>query len=198
MDGGRVLRAALAIRRPYDRATQTAATIGQGMAVLFGLFGLFFNPFLVFIALFVWIGAAQEANTAKFSAALDGIPVQQAMISDFKTLHPDDSLDRAVALTLSGSQKDFPIINNGSLAGILTQTDLLKALSERDTHQTVGSAAQKEFVTVSALEMLETAFSKLRACACHTLPVVHAGRLVGLVTMENLGEFMRIQAAMNP
>jgi Zn-dependent protease len=197
MDGGRVLRAILATRQPYSRATHIAASIGQGMAVLFGLVGLFYNPFLLFIALFVWIGAAQEASMVQFKSALGGIPVQQAMISDFKTLHPDDSLKRAVELTLAGSQKDFPVMRNGSLDAILTQSDLLRALSEKDKHLTVASAAQTDFVSVDALDMLESAFAKLKTCACHTLPVVQGDRLVGLVTMDNLGEYMRIQAAMN-
>jgi len=197
MDGGRVLRAILATRKSYSQATQTAASIGQGIAVLFGVVGLFYNPFLLFIALFVWIGAAQEAGMAQMKNAVGGIPIQQAMISDFKQLEVNDSLKRAVELTLTGSQKDFPVVNNGRLEGILTQTDLLKALSEKENHPTVASAIQKKYATVDYLDMLESAFAKLNDCECHTLPVMHKGRLVGLVTMDNLGEYFRIQAAMN-
>ena len=197
MDGGRVLRALLATRKEYGRATQIAASVGQGIAVLFGFVGLFYNPFLLFIALFVWIGAAQEASMTQLKSAIGGIPVQQAMISDFKALDLNDRLNRAVELTLSGSQKDFPVVNNGALEGILTQTDLLKALSDRENYPTVASAIQKDYATVDHLEMLESAFSKLNHCNCHTLPVMQNGKLVGLVTMDNLGEYMRIQAAMN-
>jgi Zn-dependent protease/CBS domain-containing protein len=197
MDGGRVLRALLATRKEYGRATQIAASIGQGIAVLFGFIGLLYNPFLLFIALFVWIGAAQEASMAQFKSAIGGIPVQQAMISDFKALYLDDRLNRAVELTLTGSQKDFPVVNNGTLEGILTQTDLLKALSDRENYPTVASAIQREYATVDHLDMLESAFAKLNDCNCHTLPVMQNGKLVGLVTMDNLGEYMRIQAAMS-
>jgi Zn-dependent protease/CBS domain-containing protein len=196
MDGGRVLRAILATRKDYGRATQIAASIGQAMAVFFGFIGLLYNPFLLFIAFFVWIGAAQEASTAQMQNALGGIPVRQAMLTDFKTLHKNDSLDRAVQLTLAGSQMDFPVVDNGHIEGILTQTDLLKALSARDKHDTVTSAMQQNFVTVDSLEMLETAFAKLKDCNCHTLPVTLDQKLVGLLTMDNLGEYMRIQAAM--
>jgi len=197
MDGGRVLRAWLATRQEYGRATQIAASIGQGIAVLFGFVGLFYNPFLLFIALFVWIGAAQEASIAQFKSAIGGIPVQQAMISDFKALELNDRLNRAVELTLTGSQKDFPVVNNGRLEGILTQTDLLKALSKRENYPTVASASQGVYATVDHLDMLESAFAKLNDCNCHTLPVLQNGKLVGLVTMDNLGEYMRIQAAMS-
>jgi Zn-dependent protease len=78
MDGGRVLRALLALRLEYTRATQIAASLGQLMAILFGFVGLLYNPFLIFIAFFVWIGAAQEASMVQMKAALGGIPVSQA------------------------------------------------------------------------------------------------------------------------
>jgi len=196
MDGGRVLRALLATRKEYSRATQIAASIGQGIAVFFGFIGLFYNPFLLFIAFFVWVGAAQEASMAQMQSALGGIPVQQAMLTDFRSLHKNDSLDRAMELTLAGSQKDFPVMDNGRIEGILTQTDLLKALTERDRYPTVTSAMQNNFVTVNSLEMLESALAKLKDCNCHTLPVTLNGKLVGLLTMDNLGEYMRIQAAL--
>ncbi len=197
MDGGRILRALLATRLEYGRATQTAAAIGQGIAVLFGFLGLLYNPFLLFIAFFVWIGATQEASMAQLKSAIGGIPVQQAMIDDFRTLRIDDSLKRAVDLTLSGSQKDFPVVDNGRLKGILTQKNLLKALAENDRHATVASAIQTDFSLVDYHDMLASAFSKLKDCNCHTLPVMDQDRIVGLVTMDNLGEYMRIQAALN-
>jgi CBS domain-containing protein len=196
MDGGRALRAILATRTEYSRATQIAASIGQGIAIVFGFIGLFYNPFLLFIAFFVWIGAAQEASLAQIQAAIGGIPVQQAMLTDFRTLRRDDSLERAIELTLAGSQKDFPVVDNGRIEGILTQTDLLKALSAPNRDSTVSSAMQENFVTVDSLEMLEIAFARLKDCDCHTLPVTLDGKLVGLMTMDNLGEYMRIQGAL--
>jgi len=195
MDGGRVLRAVLAMRSGHCRATQIAASIGQGIAVFFGLIGLFYNPFLMFIALFVWFGASQEAGAAKLQSAVDGIPVQQAMLTDYKTLDKDDSLDRAVELTLAGSQKDFPVVDNGLVEGILTQADLMKALSDRNRYPTVFSAIQHKVEAVESFDMLDAAFEKLKNCNCHTLPVTLNSRLVGLLTMDNLSEYLRIRAA---
>jgi Zn-dependent protease len=92
MDGGRVLRALLALQLEYTQATQIAAAIGQGLALVLGFAGLFVNPFLLFIAFFVWIGAAQEASMAQMKTALGGIPVARAMLTDFRTLTPREPL----------------------------------------------------------------------------------------------------------
>src|SRR4029434_6543790 len=88
MDGGRVLRALLATRLSYVRATRIAATAGQGMALLFRLVGLMANPLLLFIALFVWIGASQEAAVVEMGSSLAGVPVRSAMLTEFRVLHP--------------------------------------------------------------------------------------------------------------
>ena len=196
MDGGRVLRAILATRMEYTRATNAAATIGQGMALLFGFLGFFTNPFLLFIALFVWIGAAQEASITQMKFALSGIPIAQAMITDFRSLSIGDSLGRAIELILAGSQQDFPVEENGKVVGILTRDDLLRALAREGKDLPVSEVMQRDFQMVEASEMLETGFRRLQNCQCRTLPVTRNGRLAGLVTMDNLGEFMMIQSAL--
>jgi Zn-dependent protease/CBS domain-containing protein len=196
MDGGRVLRAVLARRMEYTRATHVAANVGQGMAFLFGFAGLFGNPMLLFIALFVWIGAAQESTSVQMKSALGGIPVARAMLTDFRTLQPGDSLARAAELILAGSQHDFPVVDSGRVAGVLTRATLIGALSAQNMEKPVAEVMQREFQVADSSEMLEGAMERLQACACHTLPVVHDGRLVGLVTMDNIGEFVMIHAAL--
>src|SRR6184192_3624591 len=140
MDGGRVLRALLAMRMDYVRATQVSAHVGQAMALVFGLLGLFTNPFLVFIAFFVWIGAAQEASMVQMRSALSGIPVSRAMLTDFHTLAPEDPAKRVLELILAGSQQDFPVVDGGQggrggqgghVAGVLLRSDVLKTLAQR-------------------------------------------------------------------
>lgn len=197
MDGGRVLRAFLEMRMEYTRATQIAATLGQGIALLFGFIGLFTNPFLLFIALFVWIGAAHESSIVQIKSALGGIPLSRAMLTDFKTLSPDDTLNRAVELILSGSQQDFPVVENGRVVGVLTRSDLLIALAKKGLNSTVGEVMRKDFQVVEPSEMLETALMRLQSSDCHTLPVVNSnGYLVGLLTLDNIGEFLMIQTAL--
>jgi Zn-dependent protease len=195
MDGGRVLRALLAIRLDYSRATRIAAAIGQGAAICFGILGLFYNPFLLLIAVFVWIGAGREAGSAQVQSAIGGVPVRRAMLTDFRSLDIHDNLERAVELTLAGSQKDFPVVSEGRVVGILTQADLLKALAARERYGTVGDAMQKDVTTVDSLELLETAFAKMEDCNCRTLAVTLNNKLVGLLTLDNLGEYMRFQTA---
>ena len=132
----------------------------------------------------------------QMKSAIGGIPVNQAMLTDFKSIRKDNTLEEAIALTLAGSQKDFPVMQSGSLEGILTQGDLLSALSEHGQHSPVSSAMQQDFISVDAFDMLETALRKLKECNCHTLPVIRNSRLVGLLTMDNLGEYMRIKEAL--
>jgi len=197
MDGGRVLRSLLAMRMDYTRATHWAANLGQGLALLLGLVGLLTNPFLVFIALFVWIGAAQEASLAQMTAALAGIPIERVMVTDFRVLGSGDPLSRAAELILKGSQPDFPVVDDGRVVGVLTRSDLILALSERGPFSRVADAMQRDFQTADSFEMLDKAFARLQQCGCHTLSVTHDGHLVGLITMDNLGEFVRIQAALH-
>jgi Zn-dependent protease len=197
MDGGRVLRALLATRMEYTRATQRAATIGQMMALLLGFWGLVQqNPIVVFIALFVWIGAAQEAGMVQMRHWLSGVPVSQAMVTTFTTLAPNDVLAKAIDMTLTGSQRDFPVVQDGSVVGILLQADLLKALAHEGPGVLVKDVMQTDFEVVQASEMLDTAFRRLSVRKCSTAPVSSQGRLVGMVTMDNIGEFLAIHGAL--
>ncbi len=196
MDGGRMLRAVLAMRLEYVKATQIAATVGQGLAFVFALIGLWAAPFLLFIAFFVWIGASQEASMVQIKHALGGIPVGRVMITEFVTLHPEEPLTRAIALTLAGSQKDFPVVVGDRVVGVLTQSTLMRALAEKGEHAQTASVMEQSFELADVSEMIEPVFIRLRARRCSTLPVLEAGRLVGLLTLENVGEFLSLQSAM--
>jgi Zn-dependent protease/CBS domain-containing protein len=196
MDGGRVLRALLATRLEYVRATQLAATLGQGIALLLGLIGLFADPLLVFVALFVWIGAAQEAGMVQTRLVLHGIPVATAMLTDFRTVSAQDSLARVVELLLSGSQQEFPVVDEGRVVGIITQRGLLRALSTQGTDAPVSGAMGRDFRVVEANELLGEVSERLAGLDVHVAPVMRGGQLVGLLTMENLNEFLAIREAL--
>jgi CBS domain-containing protein len=197
MDGGRVLRSLLAMRMDYVRATQVAAYIGQGMAFLLGFIGLFGNPFLLFIALFVWIGASQEAGAVQVKNSLGGLPVTRAMMTDFRTLSPRDNLSQVVAYILAGSQHDFPVVDaNGRVAGILERDAFMRALTEHGQSVPVMDFVRRDLPELDSHEMLEMALSRLQESGTKTLPVTHAGQLVGLVTMENITEYLMIRSAL--
>jgi Zn-dependent protease/CBS domain-containing protein len=197
MDGGRVLRALLAMRLDYVRATQVAASVGQALALLFGLAGLMVNnPFLVFIALFVWLGAAGEASMVQMRSALAGIPLRQAMITDFRTLAPQDPLGRAVEHLLAGFQQDFPVVDGGQVVGMLTQADLVGALAQRGPDARVSEVMQPAGEPADAHEMLEVALRRLEKGPGRSLPVVYRGQLVGLLTPDHLSEVLMIREAL--
>jgi CBS domain-containing protein len=197
MDGGRVLRAGLALALDYTQATQIAASVGQAMALLFGLFGILSGTwFLVFIAFFVWIGAASEASFAQLKSALAGLPVARAMVTRFQVLHPDHPINYVLSLVVAGSQHDFPVVENDQVIGVLSRQGLINGLTTLGAESSVRESMETQFITVEATEMLEVAFQKLQNCACTTIPVVSQGRLVGLLTMDNVGEFVAIQTAL--
>ena len=197
MDGGRVLRAILALRMDYVRATQIAANIGQGMAFLLGFLGLFSNPFLLFIAFFVWIGATQEASMVQMKNSVGGIPVTRAMLTDFRTLSPRDNLSQVVALILAGFQHDFPVVDaNGKVAGILDRDSFIRALTQHGQSVPVMNFIRRDLPEVDSHEMIEMALMRLQEANSKTLPVTHGGQLVGLVTLENITEYLMIRSAL--
>ena len=199
MDGGRVLRALLATRLSYARATQVAATVGQGFAFIFGFMGLFGpNPFLLFIALFVYIGASQEAALAQMKDVSRRFPVSSAMVREFRTLSEDASLQEAVDALLATSQHDFPVVGDtGNVAGLLTRQDLIGALRKNDPALRVGDVMRRDIPTVTTGTRFEDAFRIMQEFNCPAVPVLdRMKRLVGLLTPENVTELMMVQSAM--
>jgi Zn-dependent protease/CBS domain-containing protein len=195
MDGGRVLRALLAMRMEYTRATKIAARTGQALAFIFGLIGLFGNPFLVFIALFVWLGAEQEAAAVQVGSSLNGLPIQRVMQTDFKTLSPDEPIARVVEYLLAGWQQEFPVVFGSQVLGILTRADLIDAIRKHGAEIPVRQAMQRDIQPVDSYEMLEGVVDRLGHGKSRALPVMHNGLLVGMLTMENIAEFLMIQTA---
>jgi predicted transcriptional regulator len=191
-----VLRAVLAARLGRRRATAIAANIGQAMAILFGLVGFLYNPFLIFIAIFVYLGAQAEANMVQMQSALDGWRVRDAMMTRFRTLSTQDPLVRAVEELLAGSQQDFPVLEHDRPAGILRRNDLVKALSDGRRHSAVGEVMCSNCESVEAEAALKAVVESMQARQCATVPVLQDGRIVGLLTLENITEMLMVNAAL--
>jgi Zn-dependent protease len=192
MDGGRVLRAILAMRMDYAWATQVAARVGQGVAFIFGLVGLFYNPLLIFIALFVYLGATQEASLAQIKDVSAGLPVAEAMVTRVETLPANATIEQASELLLRTSQHEFPVIDEERhVLGILARDDLIAAVRQRGGDTLVSEVMRRDLPAVRPEDHLDEAFAKMQECGYPVLPVVDAsGRLVGLLTTENVGEMM--------
>jgi CBS domain-containing protein len=196
MDGGRALRGLLKFWMTPVRATQVAATVGQFFALVFGFVGLLVNPMLVLIAIFIWFGASQEASAELIKSTLAGVPVREAAVRDFRTLQAQDSLSDAAHLISAGWQRDFPVVLNDRITGLLTHTDVVNALSEFGPDGKVCDAMQRDIRTVEASEPLETVFTELAQPHAKSALVTESGRLVGLLTADSIAAFLTVHNAM--
>ena len=198
MDGGRVLRALLSIRLGHLRATEVAATTGQWFAFALGFVGLFYNPLLIFIAIFVYLAAASEAHVVSLRAMSRDVPVGAAMMTEFATLTPDEHIDAAVETLLKTSQSEFPVVDaDHRLIGLLGRAEIIKALRELGPTAAVSAVMIKEIPTIDRGRRLEEAFRILQEKSAPAVGIVDAmGRLIGLVTSETVGEMLMVQRAL--
>jgi Zn-dependent protease/CBS domain-containing protein len=198
MDGGRVLRALLASRLGYVRATEIAAMIGQGVAFVLGFLGLFGNPLLIFIAIFVYLAASAEAHLVATRAMAHGVPITAAMLTQFAKLTPDEHVDTAVQTLLRTSQGEFPVVDGqGKPLGVLMRNDLIRALRERGPNAPVADAMTASIPTVSKDRALDEALRLLQEKSAPAVGVVdESGQLVGLVTSETIGEMLMLHRAL--
>lgn len=197
MDGGRVLRAALSTRLGRRRATAIAANVGQFMAIIFGIVGFFYNPFLIFIGIFVYLGAQAEAGVVEMQSALGKFRVRDAMMTRFRSLSTTDTLGKAVDELLAGSQQDFPVLDGEEPVGVLRRNDLVKALSENRRDAKVEEFMCRDCDSVDVSDSLNRTVESMHEKQWATLPVTQAGRVVGLLTLENVSEMILINAAIS-
>ncbi|WP_371347926.1 site-2 protease family protein [Ancylobacter sp. IITR112] len=196
MDGGRVLRALLAMRMSHAQATQMAASIGQGLAIGLGVLGIFGNPMLIIIAVFVFLAASGEAGQVQMKQVAQGLLVEDAMITQFETLGPTASVGEAAEALIRTTQKEFPIVDGAEhLRGVLTRDAMIHALQAKGPGAPVLEA-MAEVPTVGTRTPLDRALALLTQRAAPVVGVVDAGgRLVGLLSPENVGEMMMLRAA---
>ena len=197
MDGGRILRAALAQWLGYTQGTRIAATVGQVLAFGLGFLGLFGNPLLLFIALFVYLGATAEAHAAQMRDVSRGLLARDAMVSRFETLSPTSRIEDAVTELLSTSQHEFPVVDGaGKMRGLVTRDDIIRILREKGPETAVLEVMRTDIPSVRDTVSLKTAMAEIQQAGRPAVGVVDAaGRLVGLITAENLGELMMIMSS---
>jgi Zn-dependent protease len=201
MDGGRMLRALLASRLGLVAGTRIAARLGQASAVVAGFYGLTAGmPILLLISLFVFLGAGAEAAAVETRAAGAGLNAAQMMVTHFRTIPIHATLGEAVELLLSGEQREFPVVDNlGRVEGILTRDHIIKGLSQRGPGSIVGEVMAAQAPLVAPTLGFQEALERLRASGLPALPVVDAtGRLVGLLTMDNITDLLLVRRAGSP
>ena len=197
MDGGRILRAVLSARLGFLRATEIAATIGQWAAFGLGFLGLFGNPLLIFIAIFVYLAASSEAQLVAVRAMTRGVPVGAAMMTQYASLRPHSRIDEAIEILLRTSQNEFPVTDDaGRLVGILGRSDMIKALKTQGPDAAVLDAMNSDAPVIEKGRCLEDAFKLLQEKAVSAVGVVdREQRLVGLITSETIGEMLMLRDA---
>jgi len=200
MDGGRVLRALLAFRLDYARATRVAAMVGRVMAVGLLAWGVMAgNPVLMIIAVFVYMGGGAEAAAATQRAAMQGTLVADVMQTAFRTIPPDASLAEAADAVIASSQRDFPVVDtySGRFVGLLLHDDLAGALSSLDAATPVSTVMQTNLPTLPPDTPMLDAIEVLRVNP-PVVPVAQAGDLVGLLSIANVNEFLMLHATPRP
>jgi stage IV sporulation protein FB len=197
MDGGRVLRALLTFGLGRARATRVAAGIGQAVAFGLGFLGLFGNPILIFIALFVFLAASHEALAVELGEATEGVAMRQATIIKFETLDTRSTVGQAVEKLLSTTQREFPVTDGSCrLRGVLTRDGMIRALAASGPETPVLDVMNRDVATIHHRAPLSQAVDKLQSSGQPVIAVIDDNdRVVGMVTLENLAEYMMVVQA---
>lgn len=188
MDGGRVLRALLATRMKNARATQIAATIGQVMAVGFGLLGLLGgNPFLIFIAVFVFFGAQTEASYAAFKEAAEDTSIVEIMRPMSPVLREGMNIAHAAQVAMLGHFGLLPVTDSGLRLLSVVPADALAHALTLNPEGSIAPLATRDFVSIPASASLGGAWLLVQNSPQDVFPVVNAGgQLVGLVLRDDI------------
>lgn len=197
MDGGRVLRALLAMRYDRAKATNIAAKLGQFLAIGFVFLGFFTNFWLIFIGLFIFLGAGGENRMVEQQSLLYGYRVGDVTMHQYTPLQAEEPLQRAIDVLLDGQEKDFVVRQNGQPVGVLTRDDIVRGLKEHGPDTTIGMAArQLKIEELHEEEDLAVAYQRLTASQT-SIGVVRnrSGEWIGVLNVENIYELLLLRQA---
>jgi len=188
MDGGRVLRAVLATRMPLDRATGIAATVGKIFAVIFGIVGLvFLSPFLVLIALFVYIGASMESTAVKYHYLLQDVTVGSMMTTTVTTVPAGLPLAKVVEMMYASKHLGFPVTDRDMLVGMVTLADVNRTSPiDRDAMQVKDVMTRENLVTLPPEAPVMEALHLMTTRNIGRIPIIQDDRIIGIVTRTDI------------
>jgi len=196
MDGGRVLRAILAIKLNYVRATSLAVSIGQAISVFFIFFGLVSNWWLTLIGVFLYLGASSEKQQVILQSLLAEVPVSEAMTTEYISLRPNDLLVNALEHFHHGSQQDFPVIGDAGVEGVLTRDRILASIHTRGVDTPVSEVMDRSFIAVSPNTGLDEVYKQLMSNQKTAAVVMENGRLKGMLCLDGISRYFMIRAAL--
>jgi Zn-dependent protease/predicted transcriptional regulator len=195
MDGGRVFRALLSMRLERTRATQIAANVGQALAIGFVMLGLFYNIWLVFIGIFIYLGAGAEASQEYVKRNLSAQRVGNLLMTKFTLLKAEDQLSMALRALLDSQEREFLVTEAGEIAGVLTRDAMLAGLNEFGQNVSIGKIMRRDIQFLPPQMPLTEALRILSESNMPLLPVGYPGQLLGVIDLENISEFLLIQKA---
>jgi Zn-dependent protease/predicted transcriptional regulator len=197
MDGGRILRSLLALKMGRLRATAIASGLGRIIAIAFVFFGLFNNPFLVLIGIFVYFGAHSENLVVRYNELLKEHIVQEAMMTNYVTLAPDDTVKDAADKLLSGSDQDLVVVDNGRPVGIMNKASIIEALKENLQQTPVAEIMNTDFEVLQLKDKLNNIYTNSQRNRRTVYPVMEDGKMAGVIDLDNIQEFIMIQSALH-
>ena len=200
LDGGRILRALLALRLDYARATNIAAAFGRVLAVLVGIYGLINGSFfLLLIAIFIFGAATQEARATQVSHILRGYTVQQAFSRSAFRLQPGYTLQQAANMAAYSRQRSFAVVSGDQLVGFLPHALLQSSLRTHPPYTLVSDVMISDIHPVTPELDLHVVQQRLLSEKLDALPVVsESGRILGLVTLRQIVDLFRLVQSKPP
>jgi len=195
MDGGRMLRAVLATRIDYTRATRIAVNIGHIFALIFAFIGFMYNHiFLILIAVFIYMTASAEESHVKVKTTLKDLRVRDVLNLQYTSLEKDTPLSRVFELIFHTHQEDFPIIEGGRMEGFVSRQDIINAMHSTGPDTKVGDIMRQDMPSASENDLLVNVQRVMEESGTRALPVKRRDNVIGIVTLEDIGRVYSIMA----
>lgn len=195
MDGGRVLRAILAMNMNRSKATKIAARVGQVFSVVFVIAGFFLTPVLILIGVFVFIGAQAESNFVQSQTLLRGYKVKDVLILNYFKLSTESKVKDAVDILLETQAKDFVVMEGEKVVGLLRRNAIIQALSNKGPEASVTEVMTSTFTFLNPEMPLTEIYQLMQQEKEMFLPVIQNNIILGVVDTENILEFLMVKGA---